>query len=200
MGVRIIGDKGSVTIGVQQPERVISIGASDTPTIKLRPVIGEHESYSADNGIESDANGTVDPTRISSDSSGGGDAPFGYTKSGRRRNRPVGSTSRGDRPADTSKTANSLATLVCLLHGTVSQIIKVPSLAISLDDSRALTAAGLEVAELYDVPLPTEKVAAWMNLGAVAYRVYIVSDKPSKRPVLVTDDSKPSPLPNFMVQ
>lgn len=86
-----------------------------------------------------------------------------------------------------------------MLHGVVSNIVKVPALKISLENSRELTAAGMQVAELYDVPLPTEKVAAWMNLGAVAYKVYIVSDK--KKPVLIQREAEESQsvVPNFMM-
>lgn len=77
-------------------------------------------------------------------------------------------------------------------------MVKISALKISLEDSRELTAAAIEVSELYDVPLPTEKVAAWMNLGAVAYKVYIVSDK--QKPFVVQPSPvTESPLPSFMV-
>ena len=69
-----------------------------------------------------------------------------------------------------------------MLHGVVSNMTKLPSLKISLSESRELTAAAIEVSQLYDVPLPTEKVAAWMNLSAVAYKVYLApKEQPKQR-------------------
>lgn len=196
MGVRAIGNKDNTGIRVSESERTISVRTIDAPPVEFRPIASEHQPDPTDNGSESDDAGTVDPTRIaSSDGNSSGDsAPYGRTKSGRVRNRPVAGGNNSSKP--TSKTTDSLANLVCMLHGVVANIVKVPALKITEDQSQQLTKAVLEVTELYDVPLPTEKVAAWMNLGAVAYKVYIVSDKPSK-PFVVAQQQNAA-VPNFM--
>ena len=202
MGVRVIGSDTGNSKRFQRITKPIESGDGTSSTVELGTTPGEHESHSTDNRIEPNTDGAIDPSSISADSGSGnasGDAPYGYTKFGRVRNRPVGSSPRGERTASTSKTTDSLASLVCMLHGVVSNIVKVDAFKISLEQSRELTAAALQVSELYDVPLPTEKVAAWMNLGAVAYKVYIVSDKKLSK-IQIVSKAQEMPVHDFMVQ
>lgn len=176
MAIRPIGNKKRNPIGVVEPARTISVGAVQFTPVVQRTEPDDSKLDGSDNRRESNDDGAIDPTSVTTDSGGIGDTSG---TSGKRRGRKPGSRNRtsGDRPASTTQTTNSLATLVCMLHGVAANMVKIPQLAISLDASRELTAAAIEVSQLYDVPLPTEKVAAWMNLGAVAYKVYIVGEK-----------------------
>lgn len=180
MGIRLIGDSGNAAKRVRQPKTITFGGIGDVAPVQFRAVVGEHPTNPADNGQQPDDAGEVDSSTINpgdhSGSSDSGDTP-------RRRGRKRGSKNRGsgDSSASTSKTTDSLAGLVCMLHGVVSNMVKVPALKISMSESKELTAAAIEVSQLYDVPLPTEKVAAWMNLGAVAYKVYFVRDVASTK-------------------
>jgi hypothetical protein len=201
MGIRTIGDNGRAAIGIQQSKRTISVGTGNVTPVQYRPVASEHTVIAAGNIDGSDGDGqaaSFDPASYTGDSGGdssSGDAPRTkrkYTKRGNNSERRAREST-----ANTSKTTNSLASLLCMMHGVVSNIVKVPALNISLDQSRELTTAILEVTEQYDVPLPTEKVAAWMNLSAVAYKVYIVGEK--SKPVLVPRQRpEETDIPEFM--
>lgn len=198
MGIKIIGGNPSgFGSRVQRGTGRVSIRTDDAPTVELRPITVEHVSDGPDNADEPNLDGqatSVDPTSISGADSGS------VAGTGKRRGRKPGSRNKSSGNAtssDPSKTASSLATMICMLHGVAANIVKIPALAISLEDSKLLTQASLEVAQLYDVPLPTEKVAAWMNLGAVAYKVYFVSDKP-KPFVVRTVEASDSIMPDFM--
>jgi hypothetical protein len=176
-------------------------GGSDTsnkPTVARDEPTVDSAAVGNSGDVTPETPTSVNPGTISSNSASG-DAPFGFTKSGRVRNRPVGSARRNDSPEVSSKTSKSLVNLVYMLHGVVSNIVKVPALKISLEASRELTNAALEVAELYDVPLPSEKVAALMNLGSVAYSVYIVGDKPKiSIDGRIEKQEVSGPMPSFM--
>lgn len=197
MGISVIGSEKRIIIGVQPVSGGVKIEGGEKPAVSYKPVGVEHPTDTADNGVKQDADGEASsftPADTLSGSSGN-DAPFGYTKSGRRRNRPTGGT-RGGAERNTSKTTDSLASLMCMLHSVVSNMVKIPALKITMEQSQELTKAVVDVTELYDVPLPTEKVAAWMNLGAVAYKVYFVSEKPKGKIKLVPADD--GPMPSFM--
>lgn len=122
-------------------------------------------------GDDVDDNAPVDPASL------GGDAPFGYTKSGRRRNRPVGSATRGSGPGSTTrKTASETSVFVgdilYSVHEIAATFLKIEELELSEEESKALGEGIVRVTEQYDIPLPDAKTMAWINLAKVLGKVY----------------------------
>jgi len=159
--------------------------------------IGDEQNTPAISGVDPgdersvDDSGVIDPATIGN--SGTGDAPFGYTKSGRRRNRAVGSggsgSTKGGRKT-ASETTGTITSLLFSVHLMGATFLKVPELALSEDESKALGEAVVKVTELYDVPMMDEKTLAWVNLAMVASGIYgprIVAAKinHSKKPATV---------------
>ncbi len=128
-----------------------------------------------DTADQRDANGSdgvIDPASIGS---GESDAPYGYTKSGRRRNRPVGSgrnTSAGSKRKSASETSSSINSILFSMHMMAAAFLKVPELALTMEESENLSEAITRVSELYDIPLMDEKTMAWVNLAIVAGGIY----------------------------
>lgn len=202
MGVRIIGDKRSIVGGVQRPTRRISIADATGKPIVFAAVGSEHETDGDDSESQPDVDGSagfVDPASAAS-TGGNGDSPFGYTKSGRRRNKPVGSSTRST-TRNTSKTTDSISAMLYTIHSVAGSLLKMPMLHITRSGSDELAQAILDVTELYDVPLLSEKGMAWANLAAVAAKVYVFSPAPKSesRSNGPQDTAKqPIPMPSFM--
>ncbi len=118
------------------------------------------------------ADSAVDPASIPT---AGDDAPYGYTKSGRRRNRPIGSNRTGAGKSgrkSASETSSSLNSILFSVHLMGASFLKVPELTLTNEESEALCEAIMRVTELYDIPLVDEKTMAWVNLAMVAGGIY----------------------------
>lgn len=179
MAIRAIGATGNEPAidrdagGAEEPEG--SILDLEQPTT--------FDGDGADNssqptGGSSSANGYVDPASIPGADA---NAPFGRFPDGRPRKRaPNGSRSAGGRntgkpgrPAKpNSKTAGDLAGILCGIHSMLAMMTKIDELEIDEEESRELVEAGMRVAELYEVPLPSEKVLAWVGLSKAVANVY----------------------------
>lgn len=153
-----------------------------------RTIVGDAGPADGPGGVESDASlpggdvdsderetngsggdgGPIDPASLGGNASGS-DAPFGYTPTGRRRNRPVGSTTRtGNKSTrSASRTTLSLESILFSAHLMASIFFKEEILACQEQEAKALAEAITAVTELYDVPLASEKTIAWTNLVMV---------------------------------
>ncbi len=203
MGINIIGGERINPLRIQFAEKRDADGARSEPVRKVAPVGEQHTANLSDNDGESDSNGQaefVDPGTL--DSGGSGDAPFGYTKSGRVRNRPVGSATRGTGNRSTSKTTDSIASMLFTVHSIAASMLKLPSLRIPKEGAAELAAAIVEVTELYEVDLLSDKQRAWGNLAIVASKVYFFNDYKGPAVVVTIDareETAAQPLPDFMV-
>lgn len=200
MGVRVIGAKSDTTIRIQQPEAGDGTGSVGNEPSLFKAVGSERVIDPTDNTSESDANGTsdfTDPATLTGDSnsSSGG--------TGKRRGRKPGSrnkSSGGATRSNTTKTTDSVAAMLFTIHSVASAIIKVPALKLPKSGCQELAQAIMEVTELYEIPLLSEKGMAWANLAAVATKVYIFDGKAtiikgSDRVHVVSD---PVMMPDFM--
>lgn len=114
------------------------------------------------------ADGAVDPASISAtrDNNSGGNTPG---KRGRGRPRKSGDSNQ--RKPSTTKTTNSLARILVGIHSMGAQML-APQLEISQDEANELSKAIQEVTELYDVPLPSAEIMAWVGLGGCLTKIY----------------------------
>lgn len=171
MGKRVIGDTGNSKL--PSGYRVIGTTAdegsgnieSDGDGIHGSDVAGSESSVdSAVSATVSSSNGSVDPGSL------GDGTDTGSSK--RRRGRPAGSKNGGTGRNKTSKTTDSLSSLLFSVHLMGSMFIKVPEMALSEEESKQLADAVTRVSELYDMPLMDDKTLAWVNLAMVASSVY----------------------------
>lgn len=178
MAIRVFGEQPRNT---DSSEGRSGGGSSSEPSILDLGSVATGDEHPIDATItgdatddDSDIDSTVDPSSLG----GSGDAPFGYTKSGRRRNRPVGSGRRGggDASGTTRKTASETSAFVgdilYSVHEIAATFLKVEELELSEDEAAALGAGIVRVTEQYDIPLPDAKTMAWINLAKVMGKVY----------------------------
>jgi hypothetical protein len=81
-------------------------------------------------------------------------------------------------------------------------MLKLPSLRIPKEGAAELAAAIVEVTELYEVDLLSDKQRAWGNLAIVASKVYFFNDYKGPAVVVTIDareETAAQPLPDFMV-
>lgn len=206
MGVRVIGDDKRIIVGVQPIAGRIEGEGGGESTLSFRPVTEQRIVDGTDNDGEPDVDGQAgftDPESIAgADSGSSGDAPYGYTRTGRKRNRPVGSGSRGTSTRSTSKTTDSIASMLFVVHSVAGSMFKLPFLKIPKDGCKEIADAIVEVTELYDVPL-NEKTMAWANLAGVMAKVYVFDGKAENMPSIATifekvEKKQPSQMPSFM--
>lgn len=175
MGIRVIGVDLGVTGRIQQSP---SGDGVTEPTISFKPVGEQYVIDEPNNDGESNPDGTgefIDPASIAS-----GDSGSSSGGTGKRRGRKPGSRNKsggGASRASTSKTTDSIAAMLFTIHSVASAIVKVPALKIPKAGCQELAAALMEVTELYEIPLLSEKGMAWANLAAVATKVYIFDGK-----------------------
>lgn len=161
--------------------------------------------------VESDGTNTVTATDDSVSGSGdvGNGADFvnpstaaagtdnGNPTGKRGRGRPRGSGKGSGKRANTSQTTHDLTGLLVSLHYIAAKSLKIHQLEIDEQEGRQLSAAVTRVTELYDVPIPSEKVMAWVMLAKTLGDVYgprIAAVALNKKPKIV--DAKPHPAPN----
>lgn len=139
----------------------------------------ERVSDSDDNGTGNEEHGstrTVDPLTLGDTNNSGGDdgnGGRGYHADGRpRKRRANGDTRKRDTSRKTTASSDSIASLLFSVHLMGSAILKIPEFAITDEESVKLGAAVYRVTQLYDMPIPEEKVMAWIALGIVAAEVY----------------------------
>jgi hypothetical protein len=177
MGVRAFGEQPRNS----EPSQGRSGGsASEQPSILDIGSVATGDESIIDTAVTGDAasdDGFVDPTSISTGTGSDRDAPYGRTKSGRIRNRPVGSgTRRGSDGSTPRKTATEVSGFVADILYSVHEIgatfLKIEELELSEDEASALGAGIVRVTEQYDVPLPDAKTMAWINLAKVMGKIY----------------------------
>lgn len=199
MGVRIIGDTRNTTGRVQQPTRRIQIADADGKPIELRPVIEQHPIDGDDSIEQHSTNGEgdyVDPAVAAGSS--GDSAPFGYTKSGRKRNRPVGGSTRQSR--STSKTTDSIAAMLYTLNGAAGMLLKMPRLKIPRSGCEELASRIVDLTEYYGNAFGvSDEILLWSSLGMSIAKVYIFDEPetPKQQGPQVTPKA-PIPMPSFM--
>jgi hypothetical protein len=110
----------------------------------------------------------IDPsTAYSGDpGTGTGTDPDSSTGTGRRR-----AYTKRTRKTD-SETTKTLATLLYTIHLFGSSMVGAEELALTEDESSKLAEAMTKVSQLYDVPLMSEKTAAWIGLAFAAGSIY----------------------------
>lgn len=177
MGVRIIGDTKYQPITARAGSKDGS--AADEPDSNhLDSGVPATDELPIDGTVTGDAGGDggsnhspIDPTSATNNDSG--DAPFGYTASGRRRNRPTGSGRRtGGQQRSTASDQKKVSDFVgdCCFAGfeILSKLSKVPEFELDEEESEKLAKAAMSVAEEYDqVVVLDPKTIAWMNLAKV---------------------------------
>lgn len=203
MAVRTIG--GKKYTGIQLPRNEVGVSGEgvEESGIDSDVTLEERGIDTADNGGEQSNGGFTNPEDIAgAGDSDSGAAPYGYTKSGRRRNRPVGTGRRGKAASSGgSKTTDSVAAMLFTVHTVAASLLKMPVLKIDKESCSELAEAVMQVTELYEIPLLDEKGMAWLNLAGVAVRVYIYNGK--GKSVVVPEAAKensntPAPMPIFM--
>jgi hypothetical protein len=177
MGIRIIGDTHNIGVRLQ-PSRIVVSGDERKPAPGGDPDGSEHSVDGSDNRdepISSVAAGFVDTATLGANSNSGspGDAPFGYTKSGRRRNRPVGGTRSANSSRDSTQATDDIAKYLASGHLLVSKLLHMPQFMLSTEEAETLAAATTRVTQLYDMGIGTEEQRAWINLAMVAGAIYI---------------------------
>lgn len=204
MAIRVLGSPDSNIGRVLKPkkrdgesaQRVIGEG-SETDRI-------EHESDSADNSSEPNTDGQTEFVDIDSIDTGTDNNQRTY--SGKRRGRKPGSSNRnssGKRSSSgTSKTTDSITSMLFVVHSVAGSLLKMPSIKISKESCNDLAEAIMQVTELYEIPLLDEKGMAWANLAATAVKVYIfngeatvIKDEKNQKVHVISD---PIPIPDFM--
>lgn len=205
MGVRIIGSESGPTRRIQPATAGVSDAASSVAGIKFKVIGEQHTVAEPDNSEQSDDDGETEFTNPDS-IAGSGSGSSGDTSSGKRRGRKPGSRNKrsgGESSRNTSKTTDSIAAMLFTTHTVAAAVLKLPMLKIPKEGCSELAAAILEVTELYEVPLLSEKSLAWLNLASVATRVYIFDGK-AIGPQLVKEATQQrqhsTPLPDFMVK
>lgn len=206
MAIRVIGGKDG------NPGRVFKSTAGDGESEVGRTESGietdgiQHSVDATDNSGESDTNGETEFVDINSINTGNSGSGGSYTgkRRGRKpgsRNNGTGSSSSGGRKS-TSKTTDSIAAMLYTVHTVAGSLFKMNSIQITKASCNDLAEAMMEVSELYEIPLMSEKSLAWTNLAAVACKVYIFNGAAS----VVKDDkngkvhviSDPISIPDFM--
>jgi len=177
MGVRPFGS----TRDVQPDAGDVDGSARSKPSILDLGSVATGNEQSFDGSAIEDASGdtgggesVIDPATLGGS---GGDAPFGYTPTGRRRKRPVGSGSRGTGTGTgTRKNASEVSLFVgeCLYAGfeILASLTKVEEFGLSEDESKQLGEAVVGVGEAYDnIWIPDPKTMAWIKLGKVVAQI-----------------------------
>ena len=191
MGTRVIGGKTYIV-----PDRpIISVNQRHDGSSPLRGVVfgetddlsggdGYGEQHEADRVVNIGDGGEIEFAGVTNPIDLTGEAPYGYTKTGRIRNRPVGSGTRGGgsssagtgRGKRQEKTAtNFIADSLVVLNEFVGHLLKTDAFDMDEDVSKDIAAALQEVGDLYDVPIIDHKTAAWGKLGIVLAKHYIPS-------------------------
>ena len=154
----------------------------------------ERHEFSFDDATGTDS-GAIDPANIfdpggsSSGSEGGsghsgggsdsgsgtGDAPFGYTKSGRKRNRPVGSgkraPSRSQKSLSVAPNVEALTGVLFNVHLALAHIAKTPELVIDPKEAKMLADASAALMSEYGAEIDP-RAFAWGNFIAATGAVY----------------------------
>ncbi|MGH7954350.1 MAG: hypothetical protein ACREOZ_00140, partial [Gloeomargaritales cyanobacterium] len=160
-----------------------------------------------DNGCESDADGAVgytNPATLDSSSASGGRSE--RTPTGRIKRKYGSRKPRGTASRETSKTTDSINSILFSGHQMLASLLSMPRLRITKEDSAKLTDAIIKVTEFYDMSIGTEEQRAWFNLAMVAGGVYLPivfgKDEPQclqaverQQPI----SNEPTPMPAFMV-
>lgn len=134
---------------------------------------GEPTGNLADGGIGSDGDGPriyfSDPEADGIDAGAG--AGSGGSGTGRKRGRPKGSRNTGSSRSNT-KTTQDLTEILFLTHLLLASTMGLRELQIDRDEAKILSDATVRLTELYEIPLPSEKVMAWIGLGTACGKVY----------------------------
>jgi hypothetical protein len=120
---------------------------------------------------ESASSGFTDPDSLTGSE---GDAPFGYTPTGRKRKRAPGGNrggaSNGGKTA--TKTTRDIGNILFSVHMMGASFLKIPELMLEETEAKQLSDAVSRVSELYEIPLMDERTMAWVNLAIVAGGIY----------------------------
>lgn len=178
MAIRIIGNQKDSGIRIDRtPQGVPDEGRSKLP-VGFEAVGDQHVTNITDIGDEQGIDGEAtftDPATLTGTSDNSGSGSGG----GKRRGRKPGTKNRASTGGSrlTSKTTDSIAAMLFTVHSVAASIIKIPALKIPKSGCKELADAIMEVTELYEIPLLSEKGMAWANLAAVATKVYIFDGK-----------------------
>lgn len=203
MGISVIGNKDKSRIRIQQPAQPIAGFVPVRTVIAAEPVSRiddtEYESNGADNGEQSDVDGTVEYTSPA-DIGGNSDAPYGRTKSGRIRNRPVGSSTRTGTARSTSKTTDAIASMLYTIHTVAHSFTKIGMLNISKESASNYAESIVQLTEYYEKDYISQEKMLWFNLAAAMSRAYIFDAKPVvvNGPQRVAPVAEPIKMPDFM--
>lgn len=206
MAIRVIGNTAGNTGRILKPKKRDGVAENREPERQEIADGSEHEPNEHDNEREPNADGQSDFVDIESIDTGDSNSGGARTYTGKRRGRKPGSTNKssgGKRSgSSTSKTTDSITSMLYVVHSVAGSLLKMPSLKIPKTSCADLAEAITEVTQLYDIPLLDEKGMAWANLAAVAVKVYIfngqgtiVKDQENQRVSVV---SEPMPIPDWM--
>jgi hypothetical protein len=111
--------------------------------------------------------GVVDPASLGGNPSGDASGNGGR----KRRGRKPGSGNRAGKTS-ASETTNSIADVLSGLHAGMAYFLNIPELNLDDSESKKLSKAVTRVTELYEIPLPDEKIQAWVMLAVTCSGIY----------------------------
>ena len=122
--------------------------------------------------IESDPDddGAIDPANLAA--AAGSDSDSSSGTGTRRRGRPRGSKNGRKAKGGTSQTTDSLTGLLFAANNMLAAFVHVPEFDIDKEEARILAEATQTLTELYEMPIMSEKTAAWVKFGMAINQVY----------------------------
>jgi len=176
MGVRAFGESKNSDSNVardSEPTRASGPSILDVGTV----FVGDESAATITVDGDGDDTGYTDPSTITANSGGDGDAPFGRFANGKPRKRsPNGSRRNGDggsgsRRASATEATRDLAQILQAIHWGIGKLLKTPEWALTDEEAEKYGKAVSRVTELYDIPMMDEKSRAWLNLGIVSMEI-----------------------------
>ena len=119
---------------------------------------------------EPDDDGAIDPANLASGTGSDSDSSTGT--GARRRGRPRGSKNGRKAKGGTSAASDSLTGLLFAANNMLAAFAHVPEFEIDKEEARILAEATQTLTELYDMPIMSEKTAAWVKFGMAINQVY----------------------------
>jgi hypothetical protein len=110
-----------------------------------------------------------------SEQSGKGDLGYGFHDNGKPRKRAPNGTRTETKAENKAKLYQNLAgieTMLLSIHAMMAAITHTPEIALSVEESKALSLGIANVAKHYPATVVNEKTLAWMNLGMLVMGVY----------------------------
>ena len=158
------GTDGDIPVVIRN-DRSVAIsgneGAGKSDGVDRDPAI---DDFFASAGADGNSTDFVSPSA--------GRSSSGPRTGAKPRGRPAGARNGEGKRATPSKTTQDLTGLLIVLHLGLSKSLKAEELELDEKEAKSLSDSILRLTELYDIPLPSEKVMAWIMLGKTAGTIY----------------------------